>query len=377
MIFKFPLDDQIVCFDDQSERLSVANPVGARILELHVAGLEHELICNTLFEEFDASRNLIEQDVRMFVQHWESGEVTQFKPLQTHVPDTQYVPYRPIQSVSDMVFHLPSGTFTVQSESAEVIDLLRPMFCLSEAVVQTPRHLTVQIFSEGENFPIVFEGHTLDTGESVEHAALVCLKGINVLVSHVESHALTLHAGAVVLGNSGVLLAARGGSGKTTLTAYLVACGYQLINDDAVHICAEPVNILPIPIAMCIKPGSWDIVAQWYPNLFQQKVFGSPDLEQRYLPPNDEQAARKHVPCKVVCFPHYRADASTRLTPIERPAALARIIESGCYLPKPIEAEHVERLVIWAQSLEFYSLEYSSVQEAESQIRTLLQQPGQ
>ncbi|CAN0464010.1 unnamed protein product, partial [Hapterophycus canaliculatus] len=97
----------------------------------------------------------------------------------------------------------------------------------------------------------------------------------------------------------------------------------------------------------------------------------------RYLPPNDEQAARKHVPCKVVCFPHYRAEASTQLTPIVRPAALARIIESGCYLPKPIGAEHVERLVIWVQSLEFYSLEYSSVQEAESQIRTLLERSEQ
>lgn len=374
MIFQFPLDHQIVCFDDQSERLSVANPVGARILELHVSGLLHSEICDIVFSEYDADREKISLDVHSFVRRWETDDITKFRPKQTHAPDTQYDRHRSLNRVSEMTFHLPSGSFSIHSESAAIIELLRPMFRLSEAIVQAKRQLTVEIFEEGELFPIVCDGQTLDTGYSVEHAAVLCLRAMNVLVSSVESHAITLHAAAIALGGEGILMAACGGSGKTTLTAYLIAHGYELINDDSVHLSAEPIHIVPIPVAMSIKAGSWDILAQWYPYLLQQKIYGTPDFEQRYLPPTDEQVACEPVPCKAVCFPRFSAGVSTQFKRVDRPTALTKLIESGCYLSKPVQASQVDLLVRWVQSLEFYVLEFSSVHDAEAVIRKLLHQ---
>lgn len=374
MILQFPLGDQIVCFDDQSERLNVANLAGARILELYESGVAHEHICETLFAEFDADKEQIDQDVRTFVQHWQSGDVTQFSPAQTHVPDTQYVPDRPLQSVGEMLCHLPTGTFKVRSESAAVIELLQPMFGLSENIVQTPQHLIIEIFEEDGLYPIVYNGHTVDTGYSIESAAILCHRAVNVLVSFVESHAITLHAAAVSLGVHGALFSARGGSGKTTLTTYLMSQGYELINDDAIHLSADPIHLVPIPVALSIKKGSWPVVAQWFPKLMQQKIYAGVDTEIRYLPLADDQACSVPVRCNVVFFPRYRISADTRVLPIDQATALTMLIDGGCYLPKPVEAAHVERLVCWAQELEFYSLEYSSVQEAELIIRKMLLQ---
>ena len=374
MIHQYPLGDQIVCFDEQSERLSVANVVGARILELHEAGATQQDICDTLFDEFETSKEQIEGDVRTFVQRWQSGDITRFSPAQTHVPDTQYVPERPLRSTSELTCHLPAGYFKIRSESAAVIQLLHPMFSLSKNIVQVPRELIVEIFEEDGRFPIVYDGCTVDTGYSTEDAAVLCHRAINILVSFVESHAITLHAAALSMGEHGVLFSARGGSGKTTLTTYLMTQGYGLINDDAIHVSAEPVNLLPIPVALSIKKGSWPVVSQWFPELLQQKVYGDAEIEIRYLPVIDAQACHESVPCKLVFFPRYRSGAETVVIPIDLATALTMLIDGGCYLPRPVKATHVKRLISWAKGLEFYSLEYSSVQEAEAIIRKLLLQ---
>ena len=372
MIYQFPLDDQIVCFDSSSEKLCVANRVGARILELHVAGSSQEDIGSTLFKEFDASQSQIDDDVSQFLQRWVSGDVVQFQPAQNHEPDTAYVPSRALQPVANTIIHLPMGSVTIQSESAVVIDLLRPMYQLTQSIVQTSRKVTLNIFVQGDRFPIVYNGHTLDTGISVEDTALICLGVINVLASYIEEHAISLHAAAVSSGDTSVLLAARGGSGKTTLTAYLVANGYKLINDDAIHLSTEPVKIVPIPVALSIKSGSWDVVAQWYPHLMQQAVYGPPDRRIRYLPPSDDQVCLNSVACSIVCFPRYRTGASTEVLAIDKATALSMLIESGCYLPKPVKPAQVQQLVDWARGLTFYTLDYSSVNEAEAAIRVLL-----
>jgi len=372
MIFQFPLDDQIVCFDDSSRQLSVANPVGARILHLHTSGLDQSAIVDRLFDEFEARREQIENDVRVLVQQWDAGELPSFRPTQTHEPDTDYAPHRPLQPVDQLLIHLPSATITVHSESAAVVAQLQSFSRLGESVVQTDISLRVDIFEDNGRFPIVYNGQTLDTGISIENTALVCLRALNVLVSFIESHAFTLHAAAVARDNKGILLTARGGSGKTTLTAYLISHGHQLINDDAVHVAADPMNMVPIPIAMSIKEGSWDILAQWFDHLPQQTAFGLPGSQQRYLPPDDVQVCTHAVPCSIVCFPCYRAHADTELVAIDRPTALSRLMQSGCYLPTPIEPAHIERLVSWAQHLDFYSLTYSSVEEAEGVIRELI-----
>ena len=215
-------------------------------------------------------------------------------------------------------------------------------------------------------------GRTVDMGLSVVDAALACLRVLNVVLGEQTTHAFTLHASAVVKNNSGVLFAARGGSGKSTLAAYLVAHGYLLINDDSVQLTKQPTHLVPIPVPFSVKAGSWPVLAQWFPTLLQQRVFGIEGHELRYLPPTDAQVCRTPVACKVVCFPRYEQGATTKVTPVDRPTALSALIESGCYLPKPVQPAGVEELVAWAQNLNFYALEYSDLKEAAAAVDMLL-----
>lgn len=71
---------------------------------------------------------------------------------------------------------------------------------------------------------------------------------------------LHLHAGCVARNGSGIVLSARSGVGKTTLTAALGAAGWDYLSDEAValDVSAEHLHAFPKPLSM--KSGSMDLL---------------------------------------------------------------------------------------------------------------------
>jgi hypothetical protein len=65
-----------------------------------------------------------------------------------------------------------------------------------------------------------------------------------------------VHAAAVSRGGRGVLLPAPAGSGKSTLAAGCVLAGWELVADDTT-VLEEPGLLRPLPLALCLKEGSW------------------------------------------------------------------------------------------------------------------------
>ena len=373
MIVKFPLDDHFVCLDTNTEQLTIANTVGTRILEMYSNGLSAQNIAATLHREFNVSRQQADHDVDVWVGQLQSNLLKQHKPQQHYKPTQDYEPYRAVNTQAQLYVYLPNATICVQSESRDVIAQLEPLFELSKSIVQSQRTLHVSVFEYLERFPVVINGKTLDTGHSPGEAAILCMRAIYTLSTELESHASTFHAAAVSLDDKGILLPALGGSGKTTLTAYLLSQGFSLLNDDSVQLSAPPCKLIPVPMPLSIKAGSWKLLNTWYPQLDQQLGFGSHGHYSRFIPPQDAQVCRLPVRCSLVCFPRYVAGSSTHMCNIDRATALTLLVESGCYLPRPVEAAHLQALVDWAQTLQFYTLEFSELAEAERALRSCIQ----
>lgn len=68
---------------------------------------------------------------------------------------------------------------------------------------------------------------------------------------------LTIHGAAVTNGTQTAVLAGRSGSGKSTLAAALLARGYGLISDEPAVIESERGVVLPVPLGLGLKEGSW------------------------------------------------------------------------------------------------------------------------
>jgi hypothetical protein len=76
-----------------------------------------------------------------------------------------------------------------------------------------------------------------------------------------------------------------------------------------------------------------------------------------------------------IVFPQYAANAATSLRPIDRPAALWRLLEES-YMPAgSLNLARVESLVGWMREVDCYALPFSSLKRAVDLVRRLSHRP--
>jgi hypothetical protein len=82
---------------------------------------------------------------------------------------------------------------------------------------------------------------------------------LSLLIQNLDSH-LLIHAGAVAAGDRGLLLPARAGSGKTTLTASLIRSGFSYATDEMAVIGTADSLLQPFPKALNLKTPSLQLL---------------------------------------------------------------------------------------------------------------------
>ena len=154
---------------------------------------------------------------------------------------------------------------------------------------------------------------------------------VGVAVQRLASRYLLLHAGALDLDGRGILLPAASRSGKTTLTAALVAAGCRYYSDDIAALTRHDLLLHPFLRSLCIKPGSFEVLSRDYPQLAGSPAyarFRAGDV--RYLAPSPEAVPDSPVPIRCIVFPRYVLGAATELTPLRRAEALPRLLDGLC-----------------------------------------------
>jgi hypothetical protein len=71
----------------------------------------------------------------------------------------------------------------------------------------------------------------------------------------VQPNTVVLHAGAVAIGNHGLLLVGGKGTGKTTLTLALAARGHACLGDEMAPVRLDTLELVPLRRATSIRPG--------------------------------------------------------------------------------------------------------------------------
>ncbi|MCI5122636.1 MAG: hypothetical protein D3908_15900, partial [Candidatus Electrothrix sp. AUS4] len=74
---------------------------------------------------------------------------------------------------------------------------------------------------------------------------------------------LALHAGAVQVGQKGILLPGNSGSGKSTFVAWLTACGCQYLTDELVVLAGKEGRIVPFTRPLTLRPASEKALAPY------------------------------------------------------------------------------------------------------------------
>ena len=185
---------------------------------------------------------------------------------------------------------------------------------------------------------------------------------------------LSVHAGIVSLGEACVLMPAVAGSGKTTLTAGLAHAGAVYFSDEIALLDEDTLLATPVPLAFTIKDGAVAPLRAKYPELDELPVHVREDgVRVRYLAPPlaSLPAHGARQPVRWIVFPRYDASRATAITPLDRPAALRRLLDESYVDRRGLRRDGVESLVHWLRGVDCYDLTVGSLDDAIATIREL------
>ena len=185
---------------------------------------------------------------------------------------------------------------------------------------------------------------------------------------------LNMHAGVVAGSAGAILLPAPPGSGKSTLTAALVAAGLDYFSDEVALLAEEDLAVMPFPLAMSVKDTGIDALAGLFPAITALPMHTRMDGKRVvYMPP---PAARVPAPntrraVVAIVFPRYVAGVPNTLRALPKPVSFARLLSQCMGVQHRLEARHVTRLVGWIRDLSCYELDFSDLGAAVAAMVTI------
>lgn len=182
-------------------------------------------------------------------------------------------------------------------------------------------------------------------------------------VEHLKDHYL-VHAGVVACGDTGVILPAASGSGKTTMVAALVAEGCRYLSDEVAVIDPRAGALLPFAKSLYIRAASRELLAPSYPELRAAASYSEADGQPLwYLPPRSEWLPVGPVPLRVAVIPQYLPGAATVLAPAARSTVLGCLLEQSFNLQQHGGAG-IAGLARLLQETACYTLTYGDLSDA-------------
>jgi hypothetical protein len=175
-----------------------------------------------------------------------------------------------------------------------------------------------------------------------------------------------IHASAVAVDDVGIAFPAPSGSGKSTLVAHLIANGFEYLADDLTPLDASGC-LLPWPVPVSVKEGSWSLLDQLHPELRSSPAFKARQTQARLFAPRGAWTAQP-TSLKALVFPRYVAAARLELEAIRPFEALVLLREAGLWLGYPLAEERVRRFLSWLESIPAYTMTYGGLAEAAGEI---------
>jgi hypothetical protein len=142
-----------------------------------------------------------------------------------------------------------------------------------------------------------------------------------------------------------------------------VAAGWTLLGDDTVVAQDDPRVLLPLPVSICLKAGSWPVLAGTVPHLSSLPVLMRPDgIAARYLPPARPAAAA--APLAAVVAARWDAAGDGALRRVDASDALAELLPEVYPLSNRWRAEDLDRLVAMVAGVPCFRLAYAALDHA-------------
>ena len=362
-----PFGDGVLALNADTGRFCHLNSPGALILDKLRDGVTRATLVADYTKRFGVDRGRAAGDIDSVVeQFWRESLLNEPPPS----PGLQDIEAAPPAADPAMDRAVAIGRHAVR------IVCERPdIAALVDAVTKPGRRSNGQVSSDlllagrGAPFGLYIDGR-LEHRESDPAAARSTLLREALALSWRDARpAALLHASAVDIDGTCLVLAGPSGSGKTTLAAALVAAGGKLVADDMLAVSADGENLLPARLALSLKAGSWPLLATMFPNLAAEAVFRQRGIETRYLWPGYARTTDMPVPPAAILFMDRREGQEPGLTEVPPLETVDRLIRTGSQIRRPETG--LAGFARFAEQCPAYSGRFDTLEEAILLVRHL------
>lgn len=367
-------------------RLWVLRADEAALWDLHSLGLDPSETAGLLAERFGLPPSQARSMLDEYLRTWRSAGLLQdTRPaggshgLATPEELIQFpAPGVARLKAGDMLLSVAQRAIILRINDAGLRTRVEPLLAqLGVAKVDNEQVVACDVIEytgERANWQLLVNGARLLDGQGQDEAVVAVLKLLGELGCRTAERLLVVHgAGLVSPDGCCFLLAATGGSGKTTLTMALEAEGYRLLSDDVIPIDHNGAAVA-LGLPACVKRGSWEVLQPCRADLavaVETSRFGE---AVRYLPPRHPVASRPCMP-SLLLFPSYEPDQNTTSRLLSPEEALHRLVAADSVI-RDLTQTKLEDLCRWVSSMPAYAIEYPSLATGKAMVQHLLGRVG-
>ena len=361
-------------------RLWLLDANAAALWDLHQAGWAPAPLAGLLAERFELAPNAARAYVDGLQAHWQAaGLLTDAEnPGWRHAPAEAIppLPAPPAAAPPPGAWRLSLAdravSLSIQDTAlrARLAPLLAPRPGGDRTGHPAPRPDQLVLHGDGAHWRLSANGRVLQSGQGPEAALVALLSTLTELGCRPAERLLVIHgAGLVAPDGRALLLVAPGGSGKSTLTAALNAQGFGLLSDDVVPVTLAG-ELLGLGLPLCLKAGSWPVLAAVLPDLAQAPTLERFGQRVRFLPSAGPPASGPQRPACCL-LPRYDPDHPAVVQRLAPEETLQGIITAEAVLRDLTQAK-LAVLARWVSDLPAYAIRYPTLNHGLALVHDLL-----
>ncbi len=368
-VHRFEIEGGLLLLERSSNSLFAFNETARHVWDLIEAGNSQANLVSEFAETWGISRSLAQQDIHSIMAHWQKhgllsggdGGPVQIACVEDAAVDfNPAVPPLPLAEWVCTIRGIPMAISIDKQPIAPIRELFRHL----ETPNATPRS-QIKISVAGANTMVLTQDgrERLRTADPAEAAGALYIAILERIHPDVRWFAL-IHGAALAHNGHGLALVGSSGSGKSTLTAALMATGFDYLSDDLIALSEPTKAIVPLPLPLSIKPGSFDVVSRLWPELAQAPSYRTKGLDARLLVPPAAAWDAQPAALRRVVFPHYAAGVHPQLTRLSPFQTIERLLSDRIWLGSPITEERVTAFLAWLEDTPAYALTYADLDGA-------------
>ncbi|TXE18873.1 hypothetical protein ES692_05325 [Psychroserpens burtonensis] len=175
----------------------------------------------------------------------------------------------------------------------------------------------------------------------------------------IDNWVATFHASTIANSKESIMIIGDSGNGKSTLSALLMADGFDLLADDFTPM-YEDMNLYRYPSAISIKTGAFSLLESKIPGFHSLRTHtnGPKKVNLKYVPQNQRLDHKtSNFDCKTIVYVKFDENKRSELNPISVENILQTLIPDSWISPNE---KHALKFMNWLSDITCYELSYSN-----------------